>query len=133
MKISIQSEKKDVMQFLNRLYTILDAPDFSVDNDLLIIKSNKTEDKKEYSTPYTLMDLEYDRYDVAERLKELEYTEYVETLFDRDDEHPPLLFVFGKEIGEKTIYIKLKIKDEPQMILCVSFHYAEHDMEYIYR
>lgn len=52
---------------------------------------------------------------------------------DRDDSHPPLLFVFGKMIEGRTVYIKLKIKSEKKKVVCVSFHYAKHDMNYPYR
>lgn len=45
---------------------------------------------------------------VAEFLDKLK--EYLEPLFDKDDDNPPLLFVFGKDINEKLVYIKLKIK-----------------------
>ena len=85
------------------------------------------------STPYTLIDLEYDVDDVAERLKELTVKEYSETLVDKDDLNPPLLFVFGKDISDKLVYIKLKMKSEPmKCVLCVSFHYAEHAMQFPY-
>jgi len=75
------------------------------------------------------LDLEYDSGDIAERLKELNIREYSETLMDKDDLNPPLLFVFGKEIHGKLIYIKLKIKPT-EKILCVSFHYAEATMKF---
>ena len=52
---------------------------------------------------------------------------------DRDDPHPPLLYVFGKIVEGRTVYIKLKIKSGNKKVVCVSFHYAEHDMNYPYR
>ena len=46
---------------------------------------------------------------------------------------PPLLFVFGKNINRKLIYIKLKIKgDQERHVLCVSFHYAKDKMKFPY-
>lgn len=132
IKISIRSEKKTVKAFLEVLREILYAEDFDMDKDLLIIKSKK--DEIEYSTPYTIEDLEYDSYDVAERLKELTIAEYAETLIDKDDDKPPLLFVFGKNINSKLIYIKVKIKGEnTRKVLCLSFHYAKYNMEFPYR
>lgn len=89
--------------------------------------------KEKYSTPYTLLDLNYDSFDIADRLKELTIREYSETLFDRDDNHPPLLFVFGKDINDKQVYIKLKIKgNKGKRVLCLSFHYAEKEMKFPY-
>ena len=86
-----------------------------------------------HSTPYTLLDLDYDIEDVIDRLKELTVEEYSETKIDKDDLDPPLLFVFGKNINRKLIYIKLKIKgDQKRHVLCVSFHYAKDKMKFPY-
>ncbi len=132
IKIPIRSEKKAVKQFLEELFNLLSSEDFDIDNDLIIVRSSKED--IEHSTPYTMNDLEYDASDVVERLKELVLTEYVETLIDNEDDTPPLLFVFGKIINSKTVYIKLKIKGEPRRtVLCLSFHYALHEMDYPYR
>lgn len=132
IKIPIRSEKKAVKAFLEELKEVLEAEDFDIDDNLLIIKSGK--DEIEYSTNYTMMDLDYDSSDIVERLKELTVSEYSETLIDKDDDKPPLLFVFGKDINSKLIYIKLKIKGETKKkVLCLSFHYAKHDMEFPYK
>ena len=123
IKIPIQSQKTAVKAFLE---------DFDIDKNLLIIRSRK--DEIEYSTNYTLVDLEYDSFDVVERLKELTVAEYSETLIDKDDDKPPLLFVFGKDINAKLVYIKLKIKGETdKKVLCLSFHYAKYDMKFPYK
>ncbi len=115
------------------LKNILQNKEFNIDNDLTIIQSRKPGGKEQYSTRYTLLDLEYDAYDVVARLKELSVKEYSETLIDKDDTNPPLLFVFGKEINDKLVYIKLKIKgDAVKRVLCVSFHYAEDNMRFPY-
>lgn len=132
IKIPIRSEKKAVKAFLEELKEVLGAEDFNIDNNLLIIKSSK--DEIEYSTNYTMMDLDYDSSDIVERIKELTVSEYSETLIDKEDDKPPLLFVFGKDINSKLIYIKLKIKGETKKkVLCLSFHYAKHNMEFPYK
>ena len=132
IKIPIRSEKKAVNTFLEELKEVLGAEDFNIDNNLLIIKSSK--DEIEYSTNYKMMDLDYDSSDIVERLKELTILEYSETLIDKEDDKPPLLFVFGKDINSKLIYIKLKIKGETKKkVLCLSFHYAKHNMEFPYK
>lgn len=80
-----------------------------------------------------MVDLNYDTSDIVDRLKELTTKEYSETLMDKDDVNPLLLFVFGKDINGKQIYIKLKIKEnEKRHVLCVSFHYAEEKMKFPY-
>lgn len=86
-----------------------------------------------FSTPYTLLDLEYDIYDVIMLLADLTISEYSETKIDKDDLNPPLLFVFGKYINDRMVYIKLKMKENPKKhILCVSFHYAKENMIFPY-
>ena len=98
----------------------------------MIVKSNK--DEIEYSTGYLMLDLDYDALDVVERLKELTIAEYSETLIDKDDDKPPLLFVFGKDINSRLVYLKLKIKGEQtKRVLCLSFHYAKYDMVFPYK
>jgi hypothetical protein len=132
IKIPIQSTKKDVKIFLNELMTILNSQNFNEDNDLIIIKSTK--DDIQFSTGYLMLDLDYDTSDIVERLKELTLAEYSETLIDKDDSNPPLLFVFGKSIDNKLVYIKLKIKgNTSKKILCLSFHYARHNMKFPYK
>ena len=81
----------------------------------------------------TLIDLEFDVYDVVDSLKELTVRDYSHTLLDQEDNNPPLLFVFGKHINGRCVYIKLKIKGEyNNKVLCLSFHYAEWDMHFPY-
>lgn len=121
------------MEFLETLHKILSSKDFDIDNDLIVIKKDKTLGKKIFSTPYTIQKLEYDHWDIIERLKELTIGNYSETKFDMDNDRPPLLFVFGKMIEDNLVYIKLKIKGEKnKKILCVSFHFAERPMDFPY-
>ncbi|HIR13484.1 MAG TPA: hypothetical protein IAB31_06135 [Candidatus Choladousia intestinavium] len=110
----------------------LEKDDFDIDTDFVLIRKNKKDDA-EHSTPYTLLDLDYDIEDIADRLKELTVEEYSETKIDKDDLNPPLLFVFGKKINRKLVYIKLKIKgNRKRHVLCVSFHYAKDKMKFPY-
>lgn len=131
--LSTQSKKKEVITFLNDLKSILGKEDFDIDTDLLLIRKKKLGDDQKFSTPYTLLELDYNAEDVAERLKELTIEEYSETKIDKNDLNPPLLFVFGKDINKKLVYVKLKIKGNQQRhILCVSFHYAKESMTFPY-
>lgn len=132
IKLNVRSTGKEVSAFLCELRAILNDEKFNIDTNFKLIKSKK-EGKKTFSTPYTLIDLEYDTSDVVDRLKELTVKEYSETLIDKDDLNPPLLFIFGKSINGKQVYIKLKIKnDKARHVLCVSFHYAERQMHFPY-
>lgn len=133
MKLSIISKEEEIIEFLRELRNIVNDEGFDIEKNLKIIKSKKKSGKERFSTPYTLLDLDYDASDIVERLKEITIQEYSETLIDKDDINPPLLFVFGKDIDGKQIYIKLKIKGKPMRhILCVSFHYAEEKMRFPY-
>lgn len=128
-----QSKKGEIIAFLDELKSILENADFDINRDLTLISKKKQAGDQQYSTPYTLLDLDYDAEDVVERLKELTVAEYSETKIDKDDLNPPLLFVFGKDINGKLVYVKLKIKGDLQRhILCVSFHYAKKKMTFPY-
>ena len=104
------SDKKAVSAFLDELNEVLGSQEFNIAEDLLIIKSSK--DEIQFSTNFTMVDLEYDPEDIVERLKELTIFDYSETLFDDSNDNPPLLFVFGKDINNMLVYIKLKIKGD---------------------
>ena len=123
-----------MVAFLEELKAFLKGNDFDIDHDLILIKKKKVDDE-EYSTPYTLLDLDYNSEEVVNRLKELTVAEYSETKIDKDDLNPPLLFVFGKDINRRLVYMKLKIKKKENLrkhILCVSFHYAKEKMKFPY-
>ena len=128
------SKRQEVVAFLEELKAFVKGNDFDIDHDLILIKKKKVDDE-EYSTPYTLLDLDYNSEDVVSRLKELTVAEYSETKIDKDDLNPPLLFVFGKDINRRLVYMKLKIKKKENLrkhILCVSFHYAKEKMKFPY-
>lgn len=130
--LSYQSKKREVVAFLDELHKVLESDDFDINTDLNLIRKKKKGDDQKVSTPYTLLDLDYDAEDVVNRLKELKVEEYSETKIDTDDVNPPILFVFGKDINGKLIYVKLKIRDYQKQVVCVSFHYAKDKMEFPY-
>ena len=128
--LSFKSNKNEIEKFLQDMKNILEDESFNIHDNIKVVKSKK---KEEYSTPYTMVDLEYDDSDVVECLKDLTIKEYSETLVDKDNLEPPLLYVFGKDISNKQVYIKVKIKgDKAKYVLCVSFHYAEYEMSFPY-
>lgn len=120
------SSSKDVKSFLTQLKDVIDDPNFSIEKNFFW--NSKIENKS------TLLDLDYDLYDVVKILSELDIQNYSETVFDSDNDNPPLLFVFGKEISKKEIYIKVKVRINPERkIVCVSFHWAQHTILYPYK
>lgn len=130
--LSYQSKKREVIDFLDKLHKLLESDDFDINTDLNLIRKKKQGVDQKFSTPYTLLDLEYDVEDVVDRLKELKIEEYSETKIDTDDINPPVLLVFGKSINDKLIYVKLKIRNQQKQVICVSFHYAKDKMEFPY-
>lgn len=107
--------------------------DFDINTDVKLIRKKKQGEDQKYSTPYTLLDLNYNMEDVVERLKELTVAEYSETKIDKDNVNPPVLFVFGKDINGNLVYVKLKIiGEQKRQVLCVSFHYAKNKMAFPY-
>ena len=97
IKIPILSDKKDVKKFLDDLKAIINNVSFDSNDDLIIIKSSK--DEVQYSTRYTLFDLDYDTVDVVDRLKELTVSDYSETLIDKDDDKN-LIFYGNTGLGK---------------------------------
>ena len=102
--LSYISAKKDVVAFLDELHRLLSSDEFDMDTDLELVQRKKNGTDQKFSTPYTLLDLDYDTEDIVNHLKELKLSEYSETKIDTDDVHPPVLFVFGKDISDRLIY-----------------------------
>ena len=130
--LGYQSKKREVVDFLNELHKLLGSNDFDINTDLNLIRKKKQGSDQKFSTPYTLLDLDYDATDVVNRLKELRVEEHSEKNIDKDDVNPPILFVFGKDINDRLIYVKLKIRKQQKQVVCVSFHYAKDKMEFPY-
>ncbi len=121
----MKSSPRDVGTFLTTLNDIFSDEDFDIDKSFFFIDNRKNRQ--------TLMDLDYGHEDVVAQLKDLQLSDYSESLLDRDDPNPPILYVFGKTIEEKEIYIKIKIREqESRRVICVSFHHAEHSMPHPY-
>lgn len=43
------------------------------------------------------------------------------------------MWVFGKEVKGKEIYIKISMGRDNQSVLCISFHEAERDLKYPFK
>lgn len=129
----INITRNDVDKFLRKIKEILLSKQFNIDTDFALIKSKKIDE--EFSTPYTLLDLDYDVYDVMEHLISLNVSDFSEVKLDEDDSNPPLLYVFGREVNGREIYIKVKYRefDDANQVICVSFHYSKWRMDYPFK
>lgn len=124
----MQTNKNDVKKFLEKLHDILNSAGFDIDSNFVLIQATKPGEDLKFSTMYTLMDLGYDAEDVVEVLRALTFQDYSETLLDTGDADPPILLVFCKVLNKKEVYIKIKIRELLNNVICISFHYAKHSM-----
>lgn len=81
----------------------------------------------------TLADLEIrpiDRDKVLENLKIEDYSEgpLEDTLYKGAD-----MWVFGKDVKKNEIYIKISIGYAGAGVICISFHIAEHNINYPFK
>lgn len=127
-------KESEVEAYLQDLKRVLKSDRFSVDSDFILVSKAKQGEDYEYSTPYTLIDLEYDSSDVINELLCLSVENYSLSLADRDDVDPLWLHVFGKCINDRLVYIKFKIRRSiKEVVVCVSFHYAKGEMKFPYK
>ena len=124
----MQTNKNDVKKFLEKLHDILNSAGFDINSNFVLIQATKPGEDLKFSTMYTLMDLGYDAEDVVEVLRALTFQDYSETLLDTGDANPPILLVFCKVLNKKEVYIKIKIRELLNNVICISFHYAKHSM-----
>lgn len=128
----IQTDKRDIIKLLRELHEFIDSTEFDVKKHFYF--ANTSKDEIQYSNFYTLNELGFSVADVVNTIRELTVSDYSETLFDRDNSNPPLLYVFGKSIDSKLIYIKLKYRSiGNKKVICVSFHFARFDMKFPYK
>jgi hypothetical protein len=67
------------------------------------------------------------RTEILESLEEIDYSEgpLDETIYGGSD-----MWVFGKIVNEKEVYIKITMGKYNRQVLCISFHVAEFIMMY---
>ncbi len=81
----------------------------------------------------TLFDLEITKAYRDKVLKELEVEDYVDGPKEEILNGGADMWVFGKTIKGKEIYIKITIGLAGAKVICISFHIAEHPMTYIFK
>lgn len=80
-----------------------------------------------------LLDLELRPIDRKTVLESLEIRDYSEgpnkdQLYSRSD-----LWIFGKTLKKKEVYIKISMGAAGSSVICISFHLAEHKMSYPFK
>lgn len=120
------SSREEIEAFLHDLIRILNAPEFNIDSDLDVLQKKKSESPIDpYTTANTLLELGFDKADIRHHLISLELSNYMETIKDDKDPSFPPFHAFAKEIKNRDVYIKVKIRDRVGgKVFCVSFHFA---------
>src|SRR3989304_9572 len=77
-----------------------------------------------------LADLELCPADRKKILEEIESTDYSEGPLEEKLYGGGDMWVFGKEIKQQEVYIKISIGFAGASVICISFHIAEHPMNY---
>lgn len=130
MSYKIISTETEVKNFLSDLKEIISDKDFDVSKDLDILSKKKSESSIDpYTTFNTLQALSFDRYDIVKQLLSLNVSDYLETFIDDLDNQLPPFYAFAKDINNREVYIKLKIRDKKNhKVFCVSFHFARFSL-----
>lgn len=69
----------------------------------------------------------------GETLDELVWKDYSEGPIEDAMNRIADLWVFGKTIKNREIYIKISLGSENNPVICISFHLAEHPMSYPFK
>ena len=80
-----------------------------------------------------LLDFEITRAKREEILIELEVENYSEGPLDEKLYQGANMWVFGKMVKGKEVYIKITMGFQGAQVLCISFHLAERKMSYPYK
>ncbi|MGV3612920.1 MAG: hypothetical protein ACO1N0_18315 [Fluviicola sp.] len=79
-----------------------------------------------------LADLEMRPVDRAKVIDSLEEIDFVETIEDKLNKGG-LMWVFGKMVKKKELYIKITMGMAGTSVICISFHLAEHVLHYPFK
>lgn len=79
-----------------------------------------------------MADLEIRPVDRAKVIDSLEEIDFVETIEDKLNKGG-LMWVFGKIVKKKELYIKITMGMAGTSVICISFHLAEHVLHYPFK
>jgi len=77
-----------------------------------------------------LVDLELRPIDRRATLEALATKDYSEGPLEEKLYGGPDMWVFGKTIKKKEVYIKITVGAQGSSVICISFHLAEYKMQY---
>ncbi|MDE7410329.1 MAG: toxin [Muribaculaceae bacterium] len=77
-----------------------------------------------------LFDLDISRFERSEIIKSIETEDYSEGPIPDELYHGTEMWVFGKDVKGIEVYIKITMGGFNGRSICISFHRAEHPMNY---
>lgn len=111
------TNKEDIEQFLQDFKTKMDFWD-------IVFMDNRSKNTQ------TLADLEITPIKRKAIIKELVLEDYSEGPIEDVVFMGSPMWVFGKEVKSKEIYIKISMGFAGRQTLCISFHVSEYPMQY---
>lgn len=81
----------------------------------------------------TLLDLELSAIDREKYIDRLEVEDFSQGPLPEDWYGSKEMWVFGKEIKGREVYIKICLGPPNSNVICISFHLAEYPMKYPFK
>lgn len=78
----------------------------------------------------TLLDLEIRPTERRKIIEALEIENYSEGPLEDILNKGPAMWIFGKQVNQQEIYIKITMGAPGTSVICISFHIAEHKISY---
>lgn len=95
----------------------------------VLIRTDRTNPKN----ANTLLALELKRVHVKEILRELKLEDYSQGPIPDKLYHNSDMWVFGKIIKKREVYIKIQLGAQGSEVICISFHFPDHPMNYPFK
>jgi hypothetical protein len=112
--------KLEVQRFLRTFHAKLKVFD-------ILFRDDREKNRK------TLFDLDITPVYRVEIIKSLAVTDYsagpIVSELDKNTE----MWVFGKDVKQREVYIKISLGFPNASVICISFHLAEHDLSYPFK
>jgi len=115
-------KRQEVMRFLQ---------EFAVKSKIwdILIRSDRASNKN----TLTLLELEISYTEVKKILGELTCEDYSEGPIPDSLYHISDMWVFGKTIKKREVYIKIQLGHPNSQTICISFHFSAYKMTYPFK
>jgi hypothetical protein len=77
-----------------------------------------------------IREISSDNIDRLKTLENLQTTDYSQGPLNEDFHGSKQMWVFGKEVKQREVYIKITMGFHGTSTICISFHISEHPMKY---